>query len=62
MSAKPGLLKSRQSTIALSKAPVSIHGRYLPILVLVLSTIMPIIGSLMPSQSLASGARMSRKA
>ena len=39
-----------------------IHGRYFPIRVRVLSTIVPIIGSLIPSQILASGVRISKNA
>ena len=57
----PKLVNSRVSTTALDSAPMMIQGRYLPILVLVLSTMVPIIGSLTPSQMRASGVSSSKK-
>ena len=47
-------------TMALQHEPIRIHGRYLPIFVFVLSTIVPIIGSLIPSQIRARGVMRRR--
>ena len=55
-------LKRKASTIAFEAAPIKIHGLRLPNFVFVRSTIAPIIGSFTPSQILARGAKISRKA
>ena len=58
----PKDVNKSESTMAFEAAPMIIHGLYLPIFVLVLSTIVPIIGSLTPSQILASGVKISKNA
>ena len=60
-SACPAQTVSSASTAAFISAPRRIHGRYLPIFVWVLSTMVPIIGSLTPSQIRAIGVRISKK-
>ena len=57
----PNFVKSSHKTTALQTAPITIHGLYLPNFVRVLSTIVPIIGSLIPSQILAIGVNKSKK-
>ena len=58
----PGLVNRSAKITAFEHAPIIIHGRYLPIRILVLSTIVPIIGSLMPSQIRAIGVKISKNA
>ena len=61
LTSNPGLVKRNVSATALSTAPHIIHGRNLPNFDFVLSTIVPIIGSLMPSHIRARVGTISRK-